>query len=698
MGIFNNTSISQQQICQFLTETERCVSTLGEFTEYVSISDLQRIRREFTKNVNDFYRDGRKLNIGIIGQVKAGKSTFLNMLLFEGKEILPTARTPKTAALTKIEYSEENSICVEYYSLEEWHILEEYAKSDIEDNEHTVARETMKLVAENSIDPEPYLNIGKEEISFPSVDALMAQLNEYVGENGKFTPMVRSVTLYMNKPELAEISVVDTPGMNDAIASRTDRTREFIGQCDVVFFMSRGSQFMDDNDIKLILSQLPQKGVANLYLICSRFDDALLDELRKCGSLRATIDKIKAKLTEQAQAKFMREDQNNTAAERFLKNCSEPIFISSMVYGMIGKHETEYSRNEAHVFKRLNRFDDLSQDKMQEIGNMGAVSDIFAEVVKAKDATLQEKSKNFVPAVKSEWNAALTNLIAETERKKNLLETGDKETLEKQKKVMESQISSIKASLETILGELRIGLEQAKGDSLKLLREKCRDNARLQERTGTEFHVERYPVTTGILCWKKTHYERSSYTTTYTYLAASDALENIRSFRDESCSQIESAIQKTVDIKIVKRKLLQTILDNFDSSNENFDINHFRLIVESVLNRMEFPVIKLDVDPFIQKVSAQFSGEVKDSGDREKLKVLLSNTMDKLFNDVSEQCEKAVTSLRSSLDVMQNNFSTQLLTEIQEEFDALCVQVEDKEQAIKQYEKVLEMLSGALIT
>lgn len=692
MHIFEKIASEQKRIDDFTTFTNECISKLSEYGEYIQIRELQRVREDFARNVADFYRNDRKLNVGIIGQVKTGKSTFLNTLLFDGKDILPTSRTPKTAALTRIEYSEKNKICVEYYTVEEWKKLEQYARADIDDNEHTVAREIMNLVAESGVNPYEYLEKGKEEISFPSLNALMGQLNEYVGENGKFTPMVKTVTLYMDKPELMEISVVDTLGMNDAIASRTDRTREFIGQCDVVFFLSRGSQFIDDSDMKLISSQLPQKGVANLILVCSRFDDALLDELRKCGSLSATVDKIKSKLTEQARNKFVNEAKNNAAVGRFLSTCSEPVFISSMVNNMIGKSEGDYSRSEAFYFKKLNRFGDLTQEMMQEIGNIAIVKDIFNKVVVSKDITLQEKAKAFIPNVKSEWNDVVKNLSSETEHKKILLETGDKDTIEKQKKAVESQISSIKASLEEVLGGLHIALEQAKGDSLCRLRENCRNNSMLQEHTGTEYHTNKYKVTTGHLWWKKSHYEYSNYTTTYTYLSASDALENIRSFGYESCTQIETSFYKAVDIKITKRKMIQTILNNFDSSDESFDINHFRLIVEKILNGIEFPVIKLDVNPFIQKISNEFSGEVKDSGDRAKLQNLLSETMDRLFNNVSEQFTKVVEIFRSSLDVMQTNFSKELLKQIQREFDTLCEQYEDKNNAVKQYEQILIIL------
>lgn len=679
MQIFEKTASEQKRIDEFLNITEKHLEKLEGYEEYVQTSLLKGVREDLLQITNNFYCNDRKLNIGIIGQVKAGKSTFLNTLLFDGKPVLPTARTPKTAALTKIEYSKENRICVEYYDINEWKTLEKYAQSEIEDNEHTVARETMQMVAESGINPYTYIEKQKEDIAFPSLEELMGQLNEYVGENGKFTPMVRNVTLCMDKPELAEISVVDTPGMNDAIASRTDRTRNFIKNCDVVFFLSKGSQFLDANDMQLLSKQIPQEGIANLILISSQFDAALLDELRKCGSLRATIDKIKPKLI-------------NRAKETFKQNCPELIFISSLVNNMSDKQESEFNKNEALIYKRLNRYGDLTPELMKEIGNIKSVKDRFSQITENKDSTLQERARNFVPNSKDKWNSAVRKLKAETERRRNALESGDKETLEKQKKIIESQISGIRASLEIVLGDLKVSLEQTKNDILKKLRDSCRENSRLQEKTGTEYHTNRYKVTTGHLWWKKSHYEYSDYTTTYTYLLSSDALENIRSFGFDSCSQIESAFYKAVDIKATKRKLMQTILDNFDSSDENFDINHFKYIMESTLNKIEFPVVKLDVSSFIQSISSQFSGEVRNSAERAKLQELLSETMDKLFDNVSGQFEKSIASFRTSLNNMQSDFSSQLLEQIQNDFETLCGQLEDKTNAVEKYQNVIDLL------
>ena len=137
---------------------------------------------------------------------------------------------------------------------------------------------------------------------------------------------------------------------------------------------------------------------------------------------------------------------------------------------------------------------------------------------------------------------------------------------------------------------------------------------------------------------------------------------------------------------------MQTILDNFDSSDENFDINHFKYIMESTLNKIEFPVVKLDVTSFIQSISSQFSGEVRNSAERAKLQELLSETMDKLFDNVSGQFEKSIASFRTSLNNMQSDFSSQLLEQIQNDFETLCGQLEDKTNAVEKYQNVIDLL------
>ena len=110
MAIFTKDNAEFQK---FTDRVEQIIVDITEHAKEDDINGLKKLISNFKIKTEDFYRENRKLNIGVVGQVKAGKSSFLNTLLFEGQEILPKASTPKTATLTKMEYSEENIIQIE---------------------------------------------------------------------------------------------------------------------------------------------------------------------------------------------------------------------------------------------------------------------------------------------------------------------------------------------------------------------------------------------------------------------------------------------------------------------------------------------------------------------------------------------------------------------------------------------------------
>ena len=88
--------------------------------------------REIMANVKDvreeLFREGRLLRLGIVGQIKAGKSSLLNLLLFGGQDVLPKAATPMTASLTHIVKSDKDEIEVEYYTHQDWQDIERHSR------------------------------------------------------------------------------------------------------------------------------------------------------------------------------------------------------------------------------------------------------------------------------------------------------------------------------------------------------------------------------------------------------------------------------------------------------------------------------------------------------------------------------------------------------------------------------------------
>lgn len=171
-------------------------------------------------------------------------------------------------------------------------------------------------------------------------------------------------------------------------------------------------------------------------------------------------------------------------------------------------------------------------------------------------------------------------------------------------------------------------------------------------------------------------------------------MENIRNFATEASSVAESALHHAVDIKATKQKLIRTILDNFDNSDENFDVHYFRHMVELTLNRLEFPTMKIDFNPFLNSISASFSGEVRNASERSKLKTLHFETMDKLFNTAESEFMNIVRSFADSIESMKNTFEKELLKNINDEFEILQKQFEDKEMELQNYAKVISILES----
>jgi ATPase subunit of ABC transporter with duplicated ATPase domains len=72
--------------------------------------------KELEKVLKELEKNERELKIGVIGRVKAGKSTLLNGVIFDGENVLPKAATPMTASLTILEYSDNDEVVVEFFS------------------------------------------------------------------------------------------------------------------------------------------------------------------------------------------------------------------------------------------------------------------------------------------------------------------------------------------------------------------------------------------------------------------------------------------------------------------------------------------------------------------------------------------------------------------------------------------------------
>ena len=169
--------------------------------EYGWISQ-ERYQEIITKLDND------TLTIGVIGQMKCGKSTFLNSFVF-GDNVLPAATTPMTAALSIITYGEKQKVVAEFYNQDEWAEQEMQASRSLDEVQGNTMAESKIKAAKELVEKASKLGGKLENYLGKTQEDDFENLEEYVGADGKYVSITKSVTIYYPKEYLKGVEVVD---------------------------------------------------------------------------------------------------------------------------------------------------------------------------------------------------------------------------------------------------------------------------------------------------------------------------------------------------------------------------------------------------------------------------------------------------------------------------------------------------------
>lgn len=698
MDIFKKTREDELEFDKFIDKVDNVYTVLKDFENEIDLFDISSIKKSFKLKTDDFFREDRKLNIGIIGRVKVGKSSFLNTLLFDGKSILPTAVTPKTAALTKIEYDYENRIEVEYFNMDEWKLIVAKSKSELDTNDYVGAKEIVSMLRERNLAPEEYILRERETIKYDSYEDLMKGLNEYVGEDGKFTPIVKSVSIFVDNEELEDISIVDTPGLYDPIISRVDKTKQFMEVCDVVFFLSKSTSFLDKNDIDLMASQLPKKGVKKVILVCSRFDDGLRDTLWSSPDLKTAIADTKQKLIAYADQAFTTyRNTNRFVNNEVIEQIKKPVFVSAMAEAMSKKKVDEYTKKEQKVYADLTAKNRVSAKDLRTIGNMDEIRELFKEVVARKEELLEEKAKTFIPMAKDELNDKLSRIDKLAKKRIAQLTAYDREKLMEQKKQITMQINKMNANLEIVFNELIEKVEKHKQEAISEIRAYNREYLQVAEKEGiaTHYEIRKESTTKWYLPWTWGTSTRViySYDEKYQYIDAYDAVENIRNFVEDGKECIELAFNKSLDIAMLKNRLLSIIVENLDALGDNFDSSYYRLLVEQTLQGIKIPTIEFSTTTFEEIITSEFNGEIKSNSMKSNFKKVLSDTIYDVREGICKKLEREVMRFEDVIQDLKINFAEKLLEDIHKELNVVIGNFEDKETQIERYGLLVATLS-----
>lgn len=313
-----------------------------------------------------------------------------------------------------------------------------------------------------------------------------------------------------------------------------------------------------------------------------------------------------------------------------------------------------------------------------------------------KEAILEQKAKSFIPTAREELRACLEEFKAKASKRLSVLEQNDREALLEQKKFIESQMNNIKADIVTVFGELNAKLETEKAEGVREIREASKDYHDIKERNGERVRRQSHTVSDSKwwnpFSWGKSHTEYSTYTEHYSYCVASDAIDNLRKFAMEAVNSVEKVFSDALELKEIKRKLLNVVVQNFDMGSEKYDSALFRILVEESVNKIEFPVFNIDISDAMNGITAKFTGELTSSGQKTELATALSSAISRIYDELCKKLNSSVAEFKREMNNISKTIEHSLLENINSEFETLLSQYEHKEKEIAGYRDYIALL------
>lgn len=681
----------------------------ADFPEQIAAYD--DLERNFAKRAAQLTRAAAPLSIGIIGQVKAGKSSFLNALLFDGTAVLPKAATPKTANLTRIRYGEQAALRVSFYSEEEWEAQKELAASAREDDATRAARDLVCDARERGTPLAECLAEGSRTHTLGSVAELQAVLNDYVGVDGRYTPVVAATEIDWPHSALQGIEIVDTPGVNDPIHSRVQKTRDYLAACDVVFLLSRASNFLDEHDVGLFAQRAPDKGVKRLLLVGTQFDSAVLDDGYDRDSFAATRANLHMRLSRQASkslapaADRLRTSGRADLADRVAAAAQRPLFMSSFAHAFAERMPEDWEDDQRHVHAAIAEMardtwgeDPPGPDQWRELAGFGPLRQELDNAIAEKEAILAEQRAKLEPDRRRSLAQWAKDSSEKVSARLAQLETKDLAKLASGEAELMDQMRRIATALSALIGETVQGA-QARGRALQgELRAAAARAATLETRTGHDIEERSTRVSDSKwynpFSWGSSHYEYYTVTKAYSFVAVSDAIDQVVGYVRQAEAELTREIGGLASAQSLSARLRGALVDVIDAKDDSYDPLYLRSLVTEKLNAVVWPQWTFILSDPTADIISRFGtqGEIRSDADMNALRRTLDTLIADLNRRLASALDEQVAGLCRQLETVSAGLEASLTEKLKADLSDLRKALAEGEAAKSRYRDFLMVI------
>jgi hypothetical protein len=735
-----------------MKEFQQILKLLDPYADIIEAEALVELRgteEKFRKDLAAAREQGRNLRIAVIGQMKSGKSSFLNAALFN-QVVLPRAETPMTAALTSIVYGNQSRAEVEFYSRDDWAAItaraDEYAARYLQEEERllgaqgpfaapvtptrteieghidpalTACAELVQKAREKDIDPAAHFGQTLVIDGMQDVGELAHSLQDYVGAGGRYTPLTKMTSLHLNDERLRGLEVIDTPGFNDPVVSRGAITRSYLARCDVIFLLSPLGQFLGASDMQVFREQLPEAGLGEkaVFLVGTQRDLTL----RQDGKLPAQAARVaerypadqRENVTLQAMLQLLDRKMTTLAEEAFsgqLRGGGEPRsvrllaelkarsphFISSWAW-LVAQDLGRLSPDDRHHYEDLCRSTGITFDveRLKALSNIPMLAGQIVAQGERKRELLAAKELQLADSLRTTVRRCLEDARHGLADQRRQIQGGTIAELERLEQQTVSRLEKGRLKLEDVFDEQAAKAETKFAILKNELAGLTHNYAKIESVKGTT--TESYQVDTSFFGGFFGHTWETRYHNVETvYASVQDAIEKIDSYAHECMARFQERILGSVDLDQLRRNVSAATMALFDTGSPDFDGELMLSGINKSLRRITIPSVDFGKADFTSGIVKEFgTGRVSD-GAIDNLKQAHRAAIMNVAKEIGQLVDRKTEEIKVSLQRSEKSFVTDMSRDIQASLQKLREQRADREGALKDIDAAARAVERAM--
>ncbi len=525
-------------------------------------------------------------------------------------------------------------------------------------------------------------------------------------------PYTKAVQISLNNPNLKDLEVIDTPGVNDPIVSREERTKALLKECDVVFVISPSNQFLTENDMDLFDRVSNKEGIQRVYFVASQADSTVcapsevensrhhlptaLENAQKIlsSSLNETMSLLKKKYPHQQEI-----------FESVIKN--GVILTSGICYSLYQDFENQASwerekeeyqlawENLTNDYPNAFDSDDKSKESLLLLSNMDAIRGRLEEVAKEKENIISQRLQKYLEAQANNLHNLITQLSQDLEKEKNRIKNADMGAIKKQIEAYEKLSGNIEVGFREAYEEFIFNFIKNIRDGLNETLTKAIQKAKVgaQNEEGEEYYTERVKqeglfgsFKRNFLFWADDDAGYDEVGRTRAVVKAGAVVDYLK----EMHKICEKALNDSVkSFKIVVKKELYAkvfpVLRQIINDDDLIDEAAFKKSVHAVTDGIKFG----EFDYTLPSEIGAKTGFLKGYG-----AVQFIQSVEKHLRDFEAETENDVKGYIKVLNenLEKQDFANGVLSNLKKDMQNLKNQVQNKEQSIDQIEKQIKVL------